>query len=334
MQTPSPKRHSWLKWTKTIPDKDIDALDIAIPVLTRRIYREYGNLANLNIARLDFVFVPYQQFSEEEQREIVFKDITTGTITHTTQLDGAGVADYRGVIGYFARTLMNELRLVSGYDVLYGKVKDFAQNKLFGRTVELNSANTLRNLSEPVATKTVIQSFKNAINALTIRDMGDAQIGDAIKMRHTRPFVVKDQAYLIPKKSVFNKIIGDSRFELEFAGFLENCPDVVSYAKNYLAVHFTLDYVNADGEIANYYPDFLVKLNDGRVIVAETKGQVDLHVSPKMQRLQQWCEDINSVQTVVFYNFVYVDEEGFQKYSPKTFLQLLDGFKAYKDAIT
>ena len=85
------------------PRKDIDALDIAIPVLTRRIYREYGNLAKLYIARLDFVSVPYQQFSEEEQREIFFKDITTGTITHTTQLDGAGVADYRGVIGYFAR---------------------------------------------------------------------------------------------------------------------------------------------------------------------------------------------------------------------------------------
>ena len=72
------------------PRKDIDALDIAIPVLTRRIYREYGNLAKLYIARLDFASVPYQQFSEEEQREIVFKDITTGTITHTTQLDGAG----------------------------------------------------------------------------------------------------------------------------------------------------------------------------------------------------------------------------------------------------
>ena len=313
------------------PRKDIDALDIAIPVLTRRIYREYGNLAKLYIARLDFASVPYQQFSEEEQREIVFKDITTGTITHTTQLDGAGVADYRGVIGYFARTLMNELRLVSGYDVLYEKVKDFAQNKLFGRTVELNSANTLRNLSEPVATKTVIQSFKNAINALTVHDKGNAQISDTILIRRTRPFVVKDQAYLIPEKSVFNKVIGDSRFELEFAGFLENCPDVVSYAKNYLAVHFTLDYVNADGEIANYYPDFLVKLNDGHVIVAETKGQVDLHVSPKMQRLRKWCEDINSVQTVVSYNFVYVDEEGFRKYSPKTFLQLLDGFKAYKE---
>lgn len=31
-------------------------------------------------------------------------------------------------IGYFARTLMQELRLVSGYDVLYGKVKAFVQD--------------------------------------------------------------------------------------------------------------------------------------------------------------------------------------------------------------
>jgi hypothetical protein len=39
-----------------------------------------------------------------------------------------------------------------------------------------------------------------------------------------------------------------------------------SFAKNYLAVHFKLDYVNADGDISNYYPDFLVKLSDRRII--------------------------------------------------------------------
>jgi len=43
----------------------------------------------------------------------------------------------------------------------------------------------------------------------------------------------------------------DSQFELLFARFLEDCDDVVSYAKNYLAVHFKLDYVNADGDISN-----------------------------------------------------------------------------------
>ena len=310
--------------------KDIDALDIEIPVLTPRIYREYKNLSDLNVSAQAYLRVPYRQFSEEEQREIVFKDITTGEVTHTTILDTAGVADYRSVIGYFAQTIMKDLRLVSGYDVLYGKVKAFVQEQLFDRTVELESPNTLRNLSEVAATKTLIETFKKAINALTVQDKGDAEIRDTIKLRQTRPFVTKDQGYLIPKKSIFNRIIGDSRLELLFAGFLEDCGDVVSYAKNYMAVHFKLDYVNADGDISNYYPDFLIKLSDKRIFIVETKGQEDLDVPLKMERLRQWCEDINRVQSDVKYDFVYVDQEGFDKYKPTSFRQLIDGFREYK----
>jgi len=310
--------------------KDIDMLDIEIPVLTPRVYREYKNLGDLDVGALGYQHVVYLQFSAEEQREIVFKDITTGEVTHTTILDTAGIADYRSVIGYFARTIMKDLRLVSGYDVLYGKVKAFVQEQLFDCPVELESPNTLRNLSELTATKTLIETFKKAINALTVQDKGDAEIRDTIKLRQTRPFVAKDQGYLIPKKSVFNRIIGDSHFELLFARFLEDCDDVVSYAKNYLAVHFKLDYVNADGDISNYYPDFMVKLSDKRIVIVETKGQEDLDVLLKMERLRQWCEDINRVQTDVEYDFVYIDQESFEKYKPVSFRQLDDGFREYK----
>jgi type III restriction enzyme len=314
-------------------NKDIEALDIEIPVLTPRIYREYKNLASLDVGALEHKRVEYKIFSEEEQREIVFKDITTGEITHTTILDTTGVADYRSVIGYFAQTIMKDLRLVSGYDVLYAKVKAFVQEQLFDRQVELESPNSLRNLSELAATKTVLETFKKAINALTVQDKGDAEIRDNIKLLQTRPFVTKDQAYLIPKKSVFNKIIGDSHFELQFASFLESCSDVVSYAKNYFAVHFKLDYVNNDGDISNYYPDFFVKLSKTQIVIVETKGLEDLDVPLKMKRLRQWCEDINRVQSDVKYNFAYVDQESFEKYRPNSFKQLLLSFIEYKDKI-
>ncbi len=310
--------------------KDIDSLDIEIPILTPRVYREYKKLGDLDVGATGYQRVAYLQFSEEEQREIVFKDITTGKVTHTTILDTASVADYRSVIGYFAQTIMKDLRLVSGYDVLYGKIKAFVQDELFDRTVELESPNTLRNLSELAATKTLVETFKKAINALTVQDKGDAEIRDTIKLRQTRPFVVKDQGYLIPKKSIFNKIIGDSHLELMFASFLEDCDDVVSYAKNYMAVHFKLDYVNADGDISNYYPDFLVKLSNKRVVIVETKGKEDLDVPLKMRRLRQWCEDINRVQSDVAYDFVYVDQESFEKYEPSSFEQLSQGFTEYK----
>lgn len=312
-------------------NKDIDDLDIELPILTPRIFREYKNLSDLNPHKFSFQTVTYSEFSEEEQREIVFKDITSGEVSHTTVLDSAGVADYRSVIGYFTQTIMKELRLVSGYDVLYGKVKGFVQDSLFGKTVNMETPNTLRNLSELSVTKTVIEGFKQAINELTVRAKGDAEIRDTIKLRETRPFVVKDQAYMISKKSVFNRVIGDSGFELEFASFLEQCGDVASYAKNYLAVRYKLDYVNAEGDISNYYPDFIVRLSDSRIVVVETKGKDDLDVPLKMKRLAQWCDDVNRIQGGDSFDYVYVGEDAFKKYTPKNFVELLDNFLEYKE---
>ena len=325
-----PKAPIVIEVDKTNVNKDIDALDIEIPILTRRIYREYTNLTDLDVTQLDFSPVTYQEFGEAEIREIVFKDMTTGEVTHTTVMDSNGVADYRSVVGYFAETIRKDLRLVSGYEVLYGKVKDFVQHQLFGETVMLKDPNTLQNLSELRATKTVMETFKYAINDLTIQDRGNAELSETTRAQDARPFMVKEQEYLVPQKSVFNRITGDSHFELEFAAFLENCPDVVSHAKNYFGVHFKLDYVNADGDISNYYPDFLVKLTDGRVVVVETKGREDLDVPLKMQRLSQWCKDVNRTTPGVDYDFVYVDQESFNVYTPQTFQQLLDGFTEYK----
>ncbi len=299
--------------------KDLAALDIEIPRLTPRVYREYKNLSDLDIGAMGHQKLIYRQFSEAEQREIVFKDVTTGVVTHTTFLDTAGVADYRSVIGYFAQTVMKDLKLVSGYDVLYGKVKAFVRDELFEQPVDLESPNTLRNLSELGATRVVLETFTKAVNALTVRARGDAEIRDRIKLRETRPFVVKEQGYVLSKKSVFNRTIGDSRFELEFASFLESCSDVECYSKNYLAVGFRLDYVKSDGDISNYYPDFLVRRTGGEIWIVETKGREDLNDPGKWERLKQWCADATKLDSGKKYHALFVREEDWERYQPKNF---------------
>ena len=311
--------------------KDIEKLDIEIPVLTPRIYREYKNLIDLDAVNFEFQEIIYHQYSEEEKRQIVFKDITTGEISHVTELDTSGVADYQSVIVFFTQTIMNDLRLVSGYDVLYGKVKAFIRDVLFGNSIDLEDANTLRNLSELSATRTIIGTFKKAINDLTVQDKGNAEIRDHIKLRNTRPFVVKDQGYVVPKKSLFNRIVGDSHFELQFAAFLEDCEDIISYGKNYWAVNFKLDYVNADGSISNYYPDFIVKISEKEVCIVETKGQEDLDVPLKMERLKLWCEDINNLQDQVKFDYIFVPQEDYEQYRPQSFKTLMEGFTEYKE---
>ncbi len=291
--------------------KDLDKLDIEIPVLSPRVVREFKNLDELDLETLVFDVCEYHEFTEEEQREIVFRDITTDEVTHTTQLDGAMANDYRSVIGYFAQSILKDLRLYAAYDLLYPKIQDFVWKKLFGRLVDLNDPNTIRNLSEPNASRTIIETFKVAINDLTIRETGNAEIRDTIKIRNMRPFIVKDQKNLPAKKSVFNKIVGDSILELRFAQFLESSPDVISYAKNYFALNFKIDYIDSKGNISNYYPDFIVKLSTSKVFIIETKGLEDLDDPLKVKRLRQWCEDVNASQPEVKYDFVYVDQEKF-----------------------
>ncbi|MBF0236647.1 MAG: DEAD/DEAH box helicase family protein [SAR324 cluster bacterium] len=326
----APKTPLVIEVDKENQNKNIENLDIHIPILTPRIFREYKNLSDLNITNFGNKEIKVIQFNEEEQREILFKDITTNEITHKTVLDSNIVANYQNVIGYFTQLIMKELRLVSGYDVLYEKVKFFIKDHLFESEVNLENLNTLRNLSEPQASQTIIETFKKKINELTVLDKGEAKIRDTIKISKCRPFVAKEQGYLVPKKSVFNKIIGDSDLELKFASFLEKCDDIISYVKNYLAVHFKIDYKNASGDISNYYPDFLVKKSEKEILIIETKGQEDLDVPLKIERLSQWCQDINAVQSDIKYDWVFVDEENFEKYQPKNFSSLVQNFTKYK----
>jgi type III restriction enzyme len=164
--------------------KDIAALDIPIPRLSRRYAREYKELELLDPAALEPARLPIRPFTVEETREIVFKTMLEGEVHHTIQLDEAGQADYRSVIGFFARQMLKDLRLVGVYDVLYGKVKTYVRDSLFRNgPVDLEDPVILRNLSEPQVAKVLHDTFVKAINGLTVRDAGSSRIEDTIRLR-------------------------------------------------------------------------------------------------------------------------------------------------------
>ena len=325
---------------KNDPKKDSEKLDIEIPKMSRRFGRNYKRLESLDIANLGNAKVPYKTYTEEQLREIVFKEITTAEISHTTQLPTSGDIDASQAVGWFAMKIQNDLRLVGGYDVIYGLLKDFIRDHLFDRSVVLEDRTTMRNLSEGDATAQTLESFKRGINELTVEDSGSATVVDTIKLRDTRSFPVNDQEYYVPKKSMFNRIVGDSHLELRFAAFLDDCKDVVSFAKLYQRINFKLDYVDAEGRIRDYYPDFIVKLANDTTYVVETKGLEDLDVPLKMARLKAWCDDINKQQERRF-DFVFVPQAEFESLldsytkghrtnADKTFKVLADSMTQYK----
>jgi type III restriction enzyme len=131
---------------------------------------------------------------------------------------------------------------------------------------------------------------------------------------------------LIPKKSVFNRIVGDSNFELAFADFLERCDDIISYAKNFQnkeANALRIEYKNAEGFIATYYPDFFVKKNDKTVFIVETKGREDEDDKIKFERLQKWCKDVNDRQSKMVYQALYIRQDEWEENKAKNFGEIV-----------
>jgi len=149
-----------------------------------------------------------------------------------------------------------------------------------------------------------------------------------------RPFRTDYRAHLPATKSIFNKVVGEPNsggFELRFAAFLEDAGDVPAFARNYLAVGFTLASVKSNGDLSNCVPDFFVRMTDGTVWLVETKGRAELDLPQKMARLRQWCADATAAEeNGRQYDFVFVDKIGFGKHAPKTFAALAASFTEYR----
>lgn len=313
---------------KENPDKDLDKLDIPIPQMSPRIYREFKNLEFIDVSKFKNEKVALKKFSSDELKEIVFNDIE-GNLSHKTVFKDT-VPDYRNVIGFFTSSILKDSRLVSGFNILYPKVESFIKYQLFTNEVELSDPQTLRNLSEVKPKEVLRTTFKKAIDELTVTDKGTAEVKNYISLKLTKPKVAENQPFLVPKKSVFNKIIGDNPFELEVASFLESrFSDVIAYAKNTMGeggINFKIEYQAQDGNIREYFPDFFVKTGTNTFYILETKGREDLDDLLKIKRLATWCKDINNAQSEYTYNPVYVKQEKWD--------DLKNNLKSFQDLIS
>lgn len=121
---------------KENPNKDLDELDIPVPQLSPRIYREFKNLELIDVNKFKNEKVLLQKFSPGELKEIVFNDIE-GRLSHKTVFKDT-VPDYRNVIGFFTSSILKDSRLVSGFNILYPKVESFIKYQLFTNEVELS----------------------------------------------------------------------------------------------------------------------------------------------------------------------------------------------------
>jgi type III restriction enzyme len=93
------------------------------------------------------------------------------------------------------------------------------------------------------------------------------------------------------ERSQVNYVVQDSKWESSAAYHLDDSPHVVSFVKNQ-GLGFAIPYLHGGGD-HEYFPDFLVKLTNGVMLILETKGHDELE-GVKAQAAERWVSAVNA----------------------------------------
>ena len=97
----------------------------------------------------------------------------------------------------------------------------------------------------------------------------------------------------ITKKCHISHCVFDSAWESTESYIIEKNPKVASWVKND-HLGFEIEYVY-EGVIRKYVPDFLIKLENGKMLILETKGRETRKDIEKRKALAEWVKAVNEL---------------------------------------
>ena len=97
----------------------------------------------------------------------------------------------------------------------------------------------------------------------------------------------------ITKTSQISHCVFDSAWESTESYVIEKNPHVTAWAKND-HLGFEILYI-FDGVVRKYLPDFLIRLDNGKTLILETKGQETRCDKEKRKALSEWVAAVNSL---------------------------------------
>lgn len=96
----------------------------------------------------------------------------------------------------------------------------------------------------------------------------------------------------ITQHSQISHCVYDSSWESTEAYILEKNPHVEAWAKND-HLGFEIVYIY-EGVVRKYFPDYLVRLDNGKTLVLETKGRMTEKDIAKRKALEEWIKAVNA----------------------------------------
>ncbi len=296
--------------------------DIVIPILSRRIIIREFSVDEAAVDNLPALSIPLE--NKVLETEYIAVDMLNGREVINRKWDLPVPQDPKSVIAYYTDRILKELKIGGAFDSFYPLVKSYVSKKLFNEKINFDDPRVLYNLSSPEVQGKLVHLFVDTFKELSFTER-EPEKNDTIRLSDTAPFPWTKLIFPADK-CIFNYVPCDNDFEADFARFLDKAEDVKVFTKLVYKIPFFVEYRDAEGNLRNYYPDFIVVNDKDEYIIIETKGLVDVDVEHKDKRIKIWCEDATNI-TKTQWSFIRVNQGDFGKYSVKSLKELISAFQ-------
>jgi type III restriction enzyme len=313
-----------VKINTIMPVEGKKKFDIGIPVLSAVLVRKKSladEIASLDVMSLKFPPIPMRR-DDEASKTFQYEgyDIITLEKEIEREYTIPQPQTAQEVIGYYARRIAEKVKLPSQFAAIAPKLREFFEERAFGKKVNLESAAIIQAMATPVAHFVTVKTFAQALSALAVSEREPTILEPERKLSTCPPFPWSRQTYEA-QKTVFNLVALDNDYEGAFAKFLQSANDVKAFAKLPARFGFAVEYLDDENNLRLYYPDFVVLDADGVRHLIETKGVETAEVKHKDAAAKVWCENATSL-TGKKWAYTKVLQPEFTRLQPKQLADL------------
>lgn len=306
--------------------KDLTALDIVLPALTAA-HEIQPKLEGLTIEDVKSAFARYSPLplGSKGAVDVVYegRHLITDEVVEVMNISLPLLQNGVTAISFYVRELEAACKVQSTHPVLAPLLQTFLTDILFAEKAGLFDKRLTSRLADQDVREHIRAVFIPLIRARTVKTEKRRPDGASTQLRNWRPF----QATLSERKPVekakhtlFNLVPCDQSLEVAMTAFLDNCADVVAFAKNAGPQALRIDYLTADQRLAFYRPDFFVRMETGEYALVETKGRQDSDVPRKAQAAIEWCKAAS--KGAVKWTYVFTPQNVMERLTGNRFTDL------------
>jgi len=306
-------------------DKNKLKHDFKIPKLSPLLSRKNVSFKNFKITGLERPEIKLEKTKEEKKINYegrIVKHGIIGDVVIKRQWILPVPEDGDSVIAYYTQQILKEAGIPAKFSEFFPIVKKYVEEYFFSKNVSIKDVQVIKRLNDAVLGQRLVSIFKRPLINLLIEEQ-EVKFEEYFYLSKTAAYSWSKPIYKNPTKSMFNAVSCDNNLELEFVKFLENSRDVTSYSKlERQRMGFHIEYLSAGNHLKLYYPDFIIRLKDGTIWIAETKGREDKDVEFKDARTIRWTEDASKL-TKIKWKYIKIQEHLFYATNATTFGDLV-----------